>query len=77
MLAYDYPLLGVFWSLFIFSVFVLWIFTVIWVFIDNFRRQDHHGVAKGLWVVLIIVLPFIGVLAYIIARPAQLEIVAT
>ena len=47
MLAYDYPLLGVFWSLFIFSIFVLWIFTVIWVFIDNFRRHDHHGVAKA------------------------------
>jgi hypothetical protein len=76
MLAYDYPLLGVFWSLFILSIFVLWIFTVIWVFIDNFRRHDHHGVAKALWVVLIIFLPFIGVLAYIIARPAQLEIVA-
>ena len=49
MLAYDYPLLGVFWSLFIFSILVLWIFTVIWVFIDNFRRHDHHGVAKALW----------------------------
>jgi Phospholipase_D-nuclease N-terminal len=76
MLGYDYPLLGVFWSLFIFSILVLWIFTVIWVFIDNFRRHDHHGVAKALWALFIIFLPFIGVLAYIIARPAQLDIVA-
>ncbi len=77
MLAYDYPLLGVFWSLFIFSIFVLWIFTVVWVFIDNFRRHDHHGLAKAGWALLILVLPLIGVLIYIVARPPALEIVAT
>ena len=43
MFAYDYPLFGVFWSLFMFTLFVLWIFIVIWVFIDNFRRPDHSG----------------------------------
>ena len=48
-LAYDYPLLGVFWSLLMFSLFVLWIVIVIWCFIDNFRRSDHHGFAKALW----------------------------
>ena len=47
MLAYDYPLLGVFWSMFMFALLVLWIFIVIWAFIDNFRRTDHHGVAKA------------------------------
>jgi hypothetical protein len=71
MLAYDYPLLGVFWSLLMFSFFVLWIFIVVWVFIDNFRRTDHHGVAKALWFVFIVFLPVIGVLAYVIARPAD------
>ena len=50
MLAYDYPLLGVFWSLFMFAMFVLWIFIVVYVFIDNFRRRDHGGVAKALCV---------------------------
>ncbi len=76
MLAYDYPLLGVFWSLFIFAMFVLWIFTVIWVFIDNFRRRDHHGVAKAAWALVIILAPLFGVLVYILARPPELEIVA-
>ena len=47
MLAYDYPVLGVFWSLLMFAFFFLWIFIVIWCFIDNFRRHDHHGVAKA------------------------------
>ena len=73
MLAYDYPLLGVFWSLLIFSLFVLWIFIVISVFVDNFRRRDHHGVAKGLWFLFIVFLPVIGVLAYIISRPADAD----
>jgi hypothetical protein len=76
MLGYDYPLLGVFWSLMFFAIYVLWIFTVIYVFIDNFRRHDHHGGAKALWALFIILVPFIGVLAYIVARPRNLEVVA-
>ena len=71
ILAYDYPLLGVFWSLFMFAMFVLWIFIVVFVFIDNFRRTDHHGVAKGLWFLFIVFVPVIGVLAYLITRPAE------
>ena len=57
LLAYDYPLLGVFWSLLIFSLFVLWIFIVIWCFIDDFRRRDHGGLAKALWFLFIVFIP--------------------
>ena len=71
MFAYDYPLLGVFWSLFLFSVLVLWIFIVIWAFIDDFRRPDHHGLAKALWFLFIVFVPVIGVLVYLITRPAD------
>jgi hypothetical protein len=71
MLAYDYPLLGAFWTIFIFSMMVLWVFTVIWVFIDNFRRKDHSGWAKALWFLFIVFVPVIGVLAYIVTRPAD------
>ena len=71
MIAYDYPLLGVFWSIFLFAMSVLWIFIVIWCFIDNFRRTDHHGVAKALWFLFIVFVPVIGVLAYLITRPAD------
>jgi hypothetical protein len=71
MLAYDYPLLGVFWSILLFGLWFLWIFIVIWVFIDNFRRPDHHGGAKALWFLFIVFVPVIGVLAYLISRPAD------
>ena len=71
MLAYDFPLLGVFWSLFMFALFILWIFIVIWCFVDNFRRRDHHGLAKALWFLFIVFVPIIGVLAYIITRPVD------
>ena len=73
MLAYDFPLLQVFWSLFIFSMFILWIVIVISCYVDNFRRKDHHGVAKGLWFLFLLFVPVIGVLAYIISRPADVE----
>lgn len=76
MLAYDYPLLGVFWTLVLFSLFVLWIFTVVWVFVDNFRRRDHGGWAKAVWFIFILFLPFLGVFVYLVARPADVEIVA-
>jgi quinol-cytochrome oxidoreductase complex cytochrome b subunit len=71
MFAYDYPLLGVFWSLFLLMLMVLWIFIVIWVFIDNFRRSDHSGWAKALWFLFIVFVPVIGVLAYLVTRPAD------
>ena len=74
LLAYTYPLLSVFWSLLEFALLVLWIFIVIWCFIDNFRRRDHHGVAKALWFVFIVFVPVIGVIAYIIARPPTADL---
>ena len=74
MLAYDYPLLGVFWSLFIFSMFVLWIFVVVWCFVDNFRRHDHHGMAKAMWFLALVFIPIIGVFAYLVSRPAAVDL---
>jgi len=69
MIAYDFPILGIFWSMLIFMGFVLVIFMVVWCFVDNFRRKDHHGWAKFGWTVLIIFFPLLGALIYIIARP--------
>ncbi len=76
-LAYTYPLLNIIWTLLVFAGLVLWVFIVIWCFIDNFRRRDHGGVAKALWFVFIVFVPVIGVIAYLIARPsaADLEVV--
>jgi hypothetical protein len=57
----------------IFFIWAAWIFTVVWVFIDNFRRRDHSGWAKAGWTLLIIFVPLFGVLIYLIARPSDLE----
>ena len=69
MLAYDYPLLDVFWSLMMLFMFVIVAFVVIYTFVDNFRRQDHSGAAKAGWAMVIIVLPLFGALVYILSRP--------
>jgi uncharacterized membrane protein YjgN (DUF898 family) len=71
MLAYSYPILGVFWSMLIFFGFLVVVWVVIWCFVDDFRRSDHNGLAKAGCAVLIIFLPLIGSLIYMIARPAQ------
>ena len=62
MLAADYPLLNVFWTMLLFFVFVLWIWTVVAVLIDVFRSHDLSGWAKGLWFVFVFFVPILGVL---------------
>ena len=58
------------WMIILFF-FVMWIFVVIHVFIDNFRRTDHGGLAKAMWTILIVFLPVLGVVFYLIARPSE------
>lgn len=67
MLAYDYPLLGFFWSMLMVFLFVAWIILLIRIFGDIFRR-DSSGWSKALWTLLVIVLPFLGTLIYLIAH---------
>jgi NADH:ubiquinone oxidoreductase subunit 6 (subunit J) len=71
MFAYDFPLLSltllVCWWGFVFTIF----FAVIWAFIDNFRRHDHSGWAKAGWALVILIIPLIGTLIYLVARPAD------
>ena len=73
MVAADYPFLDVFWSMIIFFAWVMFIWLVIVLFADIFRRNDLSGWSKALWTVLIIFLPLIGCLAYVIARPKMTE----
>ena len=68
MLAYDYPLLGVFWTMLWFFLFFIWIWILISIFADIFRSRDIGGFVKALWVIFVIILPFLGVLIYLIAR---------
>ncbi len=71
MLAYDFPLLSVFWSLTFFWVGFVIVFGVIWVFIDNFRRTDHGGWAKAIWAVVILLVPLLGMFAYMVSKPSH------
>jgi hypothetical protein len=68
VLAYTYPLLGVFWTMLWFFAFFIWIWLLIIVFGDIFRSHDMGGFAKALWVIFVIFLPILGVLIYLIAR---------
>ena len=73
MLAYNYPILDLIWTMFMFFVFVLWIWLLIAVFMDVFRSHDLSGGVKALWVLFIIILPFLGVLIYLIARGGKMH----
>jgi uncharacterized membrane protein YcjF (UPF0283 family) len=68
LVAADYPFLEVFWTLILFFAWVAWIWIVVTVLIDVFRRDDIGGWGKAAWVVFVIVLPFLGVLIYLIAQ---------
>jgi Short C-terminal domain/Phospholipase_D-nuclease N-terminal len=64
----DYPFLNILWSMLIFFCFVIWIWTVFGCLADVFRRHDISGWGKAGWLVFMIVLPFLGVLAYIVTQ---------
>ncbi len=67
ILAY-WQLGEVFWAMLWFTLFFIWIWLLITVFADVFRSHDLSGFAKFLWVAFVIVLPFLGVFVYLIAR---------
>jgi hypothetical protein len=67
-IAADYPFIDVFWSMIIFFFWVIWIWIVITVLIDVFRRDDIGGFTKALWVIFVVILPWLGVLIYLIAQ---------
>ena len=71
VIAADYPFLNILWTMIIFFCWVAWIWLLIIVFSDLFRR-DISGWAKAAWVVFLIVLPFLGALIYLIAEGKQM-----
>ena len=68
LFAAEYPFLNIFWTMIIFFCWVAWIWMVIAIFSDIFRRHDSSGFGKALWCVFIIVVPFLGALVYLIAN---------
>ena len=71
--ASSYPLLNLFWTMFIFFLWVIWIWILITVVIDIFRSPDLSGWAKALWFLFVLFIPLIGVLAYCIARGGSMH----
>jgi hypothetical protein len=68
LLAADYPFLNVLWTMIIFFAWIIYIWVAITVLIDVFRRHDIGGWSKAFWVVFVIVLPFLGILVYLISN---------
>jgi hypothetical protein len=73
VLAYTYPLLSIFWTMLEFFLFFIWIYLLIIVFADIFRSHDMGGLAKALWVIFVVILPFLGVFVYLIARGGKMH----
>ena len=73
MLASSYPVLDAFLTMLYFFLFIIWIWLLIMVFMDVFRSHDMSGWAKALWVIFIIILPFLGVFVYLIARGGSMH----
>jgi predicted PurR-regulated permease PerM len=70
ILATSYPFLEVFWTMLVFFAFVVWIWILFTVLADIFRRHDTSGFAKVLWIIFIIIIPYLGVFIYLIAEHA-------
>jgi len=64
----DYPFLNILWSMLIFFVFITWIWMMVMILSDIFRRHDISGWGKAMWAIFIVVLPFLGALIYLIAQ---------
>ncbi|MFE1440336.1 SHOCT domain-containing protein [Streptomyces sp. NPDC058739] len=67
-LAYDYPLLSMFWTMLWFFLWILWFILLFRIIVDIFRDDALSGWAKAGWLVFVILLPFLGVFVYVIAR---------
>src|SRR3954465_8458336 len=68
MLANDFGSGQVFWPILWFFLFFIWIWILITVFADIFRSHDLSGWSKAIWVIFVIVFPYLGVFVYLIAR---------
>ena len=73
MFASSYPLLDLFWTMFEIFIFIIWIWLLIVVFSDIFRSHDMGGAAKALWVIFVVILPYLGVFIYLIARGGSMH----
>ncbi len=72
MFSYEYPLMGAFWTMLWFFVWILWFMLLFKILADIFRSDDLGGWGKTGWLILVILLPFLGVFVYVIARGKEM-----
>jgi hypothetical protein len=68
LLGSDYPFMDIFWTMFIFFIWIAWFMLLFRIIGDVFRRHDIGGGMKTLWIIFVIVAPFLGVFVYLIAE---------
>ena len=73
MVGADYPFLDVLWTMLIIFAWIIWFWLLITVFSDLFRRHDTSGFVKVVWIIFVIILPFLGVFIYLIVNHAGME----
>ena len=73
MLAYDYPLLGLFWTMLWFFLWIAWLVALFQIIGDIFNSDDLGGWGKAIWLIFVILLPLLGVLIYLIARGGGMQ----
>ena len=72
MVAADYPFLDVFWTMLVFFLWIAWFMLLFRIIGDIFRRRDIGGAGKVLWMIFVIILPFLGVFVYLIAEGSKM-----
>jgi cbb3-type cytochrome oxidase subunit 3 len=72
VLAYDFPILGMFWTFLFWFMWIAWILLLFRVIVDIFRSRDMGGVGKAFWMLFVLVLPFLGVLIYVLVRGGKM-----
>ena len=72
VIAADYPLMDIIWTMFVFFAWVIWFWLLITVFSDVFRRHDISGWGKAAWSLFVIVLPYLGVFVYLISQGKEM-----
>jgi type VI protein secretion system component VasK len=73
LLAANYPLLSIFWTMLEILGFVIFAFLIFMVVMDLFRSQDLSGWAKAAWLIFVLFVPLIGILCYLIVRGRSMQ----
>ena len=72
-IAAEYPLMEVIWTVIVVFAWVAWILILVRVVADVFRRRDTSGVKKAAWILLVVLFPFAGILAYLIVNGTEMS----